>query len=101
MPKTIEGAQKRAAITNPDKVVLLLKVISHGSGDELLNVDELKVTGSHPFSNSTRQRKIRNKQFPAPIKVSSQMSLWRVADIRSWRINPSGYKAKVMKGGSK
>ena len=62
MPKTVKGAQSGAACENPSKVSALLDVITHGSGDELLTLRELKATGSHPFSNSTRQRKIRKNE---------------------------------------
>jgi len=95
MPKTVKSAQSGATNANPSKVNALLDVITHGSGVELLTLDDLKATGSHPFSNSTRQRKIRNKEYPAPIKISSQMCLWRVADIRDWRDDPCGYKANI------
>lgn len=84
-----------------DKVSQLLYVINNGSGDELLTLNDLKDSGSHPFSNSTRQRKIRNNEYPAPIKISSQMRAWRVADIRLWRTNPCGYKSSFRKEGSK
>ena len=79
------------------KVDQLLCVINKGSGDELLTLPDLKATGSHPFSNSTRHRKIRNNEYPAPIKISPQKCLWRVADIRAWRNDPVGFKNKGAK----
>jgi predicted DNA-binding transcriptional regulator AlpA len=92
MPKTVKDTQSGAAHLNPSKVNALLDVITHGSGDELLTLRELKATGSHPFSNSTRHRKIRNKEYPQPIKLSPQMCLWKAGDIRRWRQDPAGYK---------
>jgi predicted DNA-binding transcriptional regulator AlpA len=92
MPKTVKGAQPGAANVNPSKVNALLDVITHESGDGLLTLRELKDTGSHPFSNSTRQRKIRNNEYPSPIKISSQMCLWKAGDIRLWRQDPNGFK---------
>ena len=92
MPKKVKGAQTGAANTNQSKVNALLDVITHGSGDELLTLRELKATGSHPFSNSTRQRKIRNSEYPQPIKLSPQMCLWKAGDIRLWRKDPNGFK---------
>lgn len=92
MPKTVKDAQSRAANANTPKVNALLDVITHGSGDELLTLRELKATGSHPFSNSTRQRKIRNNEYPKPIKLSPQMCLWKAGDIRRWRQDPNGFK---------
>jgi predicted DNA-binding transcriptional regulator AlpA len=92
MPKTANGAQSGAAYSTPSKVNSLLEVITNGSGEELLTLRELKVTGSHPFSNSTRQRKIRNNEYPQPIKISPQMCLWKAGDIRRWRQDPNGFK---------
>ena len=79
------------------KVTNLLAVLANGSGDELLTLADLKATGSHPFSNSSRYRKIRNNEYPEPIKISAQMCLWRVADIRAWRDDPVGFKNKGAK----
>ena len=74
------------------KVTNLLAILANGSGDELLTLADLKATGSHPFSNSSRYRKIRKNEYPEPIKISTQMCLWRVADIRAWRNDPVGFK---------
>ena len=84
--------QPRVELFTPEKVRALLEVIANGSGDELLTLRELKVTGSHPFSNSTRQRKIRNNEYPMPIKISPQMCLWKAGEIRLWRLDPIGFK---------
>ena len=70
----------------------ILDVITHGSGDELLSLRDLKASGSHPFSNSTRRRKIENNEYPSPIKISAQMCLWKAGDIRKWRQDPTGFK---------
>jgi predicted DNA-binding transcriptional regulator AlpA len=92
MPKTVKKIQSEEANTKLSKVKALLDVITHGSGDELLTLRELKATGSHPFSNSTRQRKIRNNEYPMPIKISPQMRLWKAGEIRLWRLDPIGFK---------
>ena len=76
-----------------EKVNALLDVITNGCGEELLTLNQLKATGSHPFSNSTRRRKIKNNQYPEPIKISPQMSLWKAGDIRRWRQDPNGYSS--------
>jgi predicted DNA-binding transcriptional regulator AlpA len=99
MPKTVKGTQSRAVQSNLSKVNALLEVITHGSGDELLTLRELKATGSHPFSNSTRQRKIRNNEYPQPIKLSPQMCLWKAGEIRLWRADPTSYKFRAPKLG--
>lgn len=83
-----------------DKAKLLLDVINNGCGDELLNLRELKATGCHPFSNSTRQRKIRNKEYPPPIKISPQMNLWKAGEIRHWRKDPIAFKKANAKKGA-
>ena len=70
----------------------ILDVITHGGGDELLSLRDLKASGSHPFSNSTRRRKIENNEYPSPIKISAQMCLWKAGDIRKWRQDPTGFK---------
>ena len=99
MPKTVKGAQSGVAYEQPSKVNALLDVITHESGDGLLTLRELKDTGSHPFSNSTRQRKIRNNEYPSPIKISPQMCLWKAGDIRLWRSDPTAYKYRANKLG--
>lgn len=95
MPNKVNVTAKDASPNS--KVTTLLAVLANGDGDELLTLADLKVTGSHPFSNSTRHRKIRKKEYPEPIKISTQMCLWRVADIRAWRNDPVGFKNKGAK----
>ena len=90
--KTI-SAQSRVALVNQEKVNALLEVITNGSGEELLTTNQLKLTGSHPFSNSTRRRKIKNNEYPKPIKISAQISLWKAGDIRRWRQDPNSYRS--------
>ena len=97
MSKLLNLSNPENALDPSSKVDQLLCVINKGSGDELLTLPDLKATGSHPFSDSTRHRKIRNNEYPAPIKISPQMCLWRVADIRAWRIDPVGFKNKGAK----
>ncbi len=46
-----------------------------------------------PFSASTLWRKVRQGRFPAPIQVSSQITAWRVGDIRTWQENPANFRA--------
>jgi len=90
-PKSIH--QSPAAIASKAaRTKSVLEVIAHGSGDELLSLRDLKASGSHPFSNSTRRRKIENNEYPSPIKISAQMCLWKAGDIRKWRQDPTGFK---------
>lgn len=44
-----------------------------------------------PFSPSTLWRRIREKKFPAPVKLSDQITAWRVGDVRAWLRDPAGY----------
>lgn len=90
--KTI-SAQSGVVVVNQEEVNALLEVITNGCGEELLTTNQLKLTGSHPFSNSTRRRKIKNNEYPKPIKISAQMSLWRAGEIRAWRQDPNSYKS--------
>jgi predicted DNA-binding transcriptional regulator AlpA len=97
MPKQPNLSHPQNAPETNIEVDQLLCLINKGGGEELRSLDNLKATGSHPFSNSTRHRKIRNNEYPAPIKISPQMCLWRVADIREWRNDPVGFKNKGAK----
>lgn len=51
-----------------------------------------------PFSTATLWRKVKDGQFPTPIKVSDAITAWRVADIRRWLANPSSYCATGQRG---
>jgi len=46
-----------------------------------------------PFSAATLWRKVRQGAFPSPIRVSSQITAWRVGDVRAWLREPSQYSA--------
>ncbi|NIA00079.1 AlpA family transcriptional regulator [Massilia sp. CCM 8734] len=37
-----------------------------------------------PFSASTLWRKVKDLEFPAPIKLSPGVTAWHVADVRQW-----------------
>lgn len=37
-----------------------------------------------PFSSATLWRKVKDRSFPAPVKLSSRVTAWRVEDIRAW-----------------
>jgi prophage regulatory protein len=44
-----------------------------------------------PFSTSTLWRKCRIGEFPAPVRVSNQITAWRVGDIRGWLKDPGSF----------
>ncbi len=37
-----------------------------------------------PFSRSTLYRKVSNGEFPHPLKLSTNVSAWRVEEVREW-----------------
>ena len=40
-----------------------------------------------PISSSTLWRKVKAGEFPAPVKLSSRVTAWRVEDLRKWMAN--------------
>jgi hypothetical protein len=36
------------------------------------------------FSPATLWRKVKSKEFPAPVKLSARITAWRVQEIREW-----------------
>lgn len=42
------------------------------------------VLGIVPVSQSTLKRWVRAGKFPAPIKLSENVSAWRAADVHTW-----------------
>jgi hypothetical protein len=73
----------------------LLTVLANGSGDELFTKSDLRAIGAHPFSESTRRRKIKSGHYPPPIMLSEQMGLWKLKSIRFFLIDPTTYKVRV------
>lgn len=46
-----------------------------------------------PFSAATLWRLVNTGKFPKPVKVTDQITAWRVSDITTWAKDPSGYVA--------
>jgi prophage regulatory protein len=46
-----------------------------------------------PYCKSSIYQKIERKEFPAPVKLGTRASGWRVRDIKEWLNNPTGWKA--------
>ncbi len=42
------------------------------------------IPGIVPFSAATLWRKVKSKDFPAPVKLSERITAWRVEDVREW-----------------
>ena len=93
------GNSRKSTITSPTtqshNTVNLLTILTNGSGDELFTKNDLRAIGAHPFSESTRRRKIKSGDYPPPIMLSEQMGLWTLKSIRLFLIDPSTYKARV------
>lgn len=59
--------------------------------DAFIRQKQLLLSGLTPFSASTLWRKVKCGQFPAPIKISEQITAFRLGDIRQWLEDPAGY----------
>ncbi|MDB5956752.1 AlpA family phage regulatory protein [Ramlibacter sp.] len=46
------------------------------------------IPGIVPFSAATLWRKVKSKDFPAPVKLSERVTAWRVQDVRAWLQRP-------------
>ena len=42
------------------------------------------IPGIIPFSASTLWRKVKAQTFPAPVKLSENVTAWRVEEVRAW-----------------
>lgn len=42
------------------------------------------IPGIIPFSSATLWRKVKNRTFPAPVKLSARVTAWDVKAIRDW-----------------
>ena len=43
-----------------------------------------------PFSSATLWRKVKTKEFPAPVKLSERITAWKVADVKEWLESKAG-----------
>lgn len=50
-----------------------------------VRVKHLIALGIVPFSEATVWRKVKAGEFPAPTKISPNVTVWRVGAIRSWQ----------------
>jgi len=57
-----------------------------------LRLNQLISCGLIPFSANTVWRKVREGKFPTPVRISSQITAWKVSDIRNWQKDPSQYR---------
>ena len=48
-----------------------------------------------PFSAATLWRLVNAGKFPKPVKVTEQITAWRISDVQEWLKNPAGYTAQI------
>ena len=49
-----------------------------------VRLNQLLSTAVIPFSAATAWRRVRAGTFPRPVRVSPQVTAWRVGEIRQW-----------------
>lgn len=49
-----------------------------------LREKQLRQLGFAPFARSTMWRRIKQGTFPAPIKLSERVTVWRYEDVAAW-----------------
>lgn len=49
-----------------------------------LREKQLRQLGFAPFARSTMWRRIKAQTYPAPIKLSERVTVWRVQDLLDW-----------------
>ncbi len=70
--------------------------------DAFIRLNALMGSSIVPFSGSTLWRKVRSGQFPKPLRLSEQITAWRVRDIRAWLKDPGQFRdASQASGGSR
>jgi len=86
MAQTTSGRCTAAFDALPDSAFVRLNQLLHGV---------------LPFSASTTWRKVREGRFPQPVKVSCQITAWRVGEVRRWLADPKGFsEAAALSSGS-
>lgn len=45
-----------------------------------------------PFSAATLWRKVKDRTFPAPVKLSERITAWKVEEVRAWIENPTHHR---------
>ena len=68
-------------------------------GGGFIRQRQLIESKSVPFSPSTLWRKVKAGEFPQPVKISRQITAWRVSDIQAWATDPAAYRAREVSNG--
>ena len=59
-----------------------------------VRLNQLISTAVIPFSAATAWRRVREGKFPQPVRVSPQVTAWRVGEIRQWLKCPGEFIAE-------
>lgn len=59
-----------------------------------VRLNQLLSTAVIPFSAATAWRRVREGTFPQPVRVSPQVTAWRVGEIRQWLKSPGDFIAE-------
>ena len=60
--------------------------------EALVRQSNLMALSIVPFSGSTLWRRVRCGRFPKPLRLSDQITAWRVRDIRAWLKDPGQFR---------
>lgn len=63
-----------------------------GTATEFIRQKTL-LQGYVPFSAATLWRLVNAGKFPKPVKVTNQITAWRVSDIQNWASDPAGFSS--------
>lgn len=58
-----------------------------------VRLNQLRSASIIPFSTATAWRRVREGTFPQPVRISPQVTAWRVSQIRQWLQCPDGFIA--------
>jgi len=61
-----------------------MEVHMHTSNNKLFYRQRELTTKVLPFSSTTLWRKVKSGEFPAPIKLGTSITAWRVSDVIDW-----------------
>ena len=67
----------------PDSALIREKLII-GKTNDLAGREQTPAVRLVPVSRSTWRRMVKAGQAPAPVRLASGISAWRVGDLRSW-----------------
>ena len=59
-----------------------------------VRLKQLLSTSVVPFSAATAWRRVRAGTFPQPVRVSPQVTAWRVGEVRQWLKCPGEFTAQ-------